>query len=158
MSILLRAEEPVIPTEKDVGLAKKMKEILGAGGKGEHQLKITLLQDGCEKTIAVSESEVPALREVFALIAKGKAVTVLPTEKELSTQQAADLLNVSRPFLIGLLERGEIPYRTVGTWRRLRLADVLAYKSRNDAERKAVLRELAEQAPELKREVLTSAG
>jgi excisionase family DNA binding protein len=82
-------------------------------------------------------------------MAKGHGVALLPLHAELTTEQAADLLNVSRSFVIGLLEEAKIPFRVVGKHRRVRLDDVIAYKRRDDQERLKVLEELVAQAQEL---------
>ncbi|MGH9759257.1 MAG: helix-turn-helix domain-containing protein, partial [Blastocatellia bacterium] len=82
------------------------------------------------------------LVKILSEIAKGNTVTILPLKPELTTQEAAELLSMSRPHLIKLLDRGELPFHRVGTHRRIRLSDVLAYKRKALEERKAILREM----------------
>lgn len=92
----------------------------------------------------------PELRQLLADVVRamrrGQAVSFAPTSQQLTTQQAAELLGISRPTLIKLLEAGRIPYETPGRHRRLRLSDVLAYRELRRTEQRAALRELAQDA------------
>lgn len=95
----------------------------------------------------------PELRELLATVVRtmrrGQAVTFAPLGQQLTTQQAADLLGISRPTLVKLLLDGRIPYDTPGRHRRLRLSDVLAYQASRRAERREALRELSRDAQDL---------
>jgi excisionase family DNA binding protein len=99
--------------------------------------------------IELPPQAVEAITKVLEQLAQGKEVTVAAKPVEMTTQQAAEFLRVSRPFLIGLLEKGEIPFRRVGAHRRVLYADLQTYKDAIDAKRLKVLEELAAQAQEL---------
>jgi excisionase family DNA binding protein len=83
------------------------------------------------------------LLDVLSEMSKGNAISLIPHHQEVSTQEAANLLNVSRPFLVGLLEKGDIPFRKVGVHRRVLLTDVLAYQEKTEQLRTQALDELA---------------
>lgn len=99
--------------------------------------------------IELPESLNALFREIVRILARGDGVAVVPVHQELTTQEAADLLNVSRQYLIRLLEKGEIPYHKVGTHRRIALGDLMDYKRRRYEERRRGLDELTRMSQEM---------
>ena len=128
-------------TNDEIALAQNGQKILAAKGKA----KLVVNNENVELSPAVTK----ILAKTLSYIAKGKSVVVTPEPTEFSTQQAADFLKVSRPFLVKMLETGEIPFRKVGKHRRVRFEDLLSYKQRIDDKRLKVLAKLTEQAQEL---------
>src|SRR5579872_6501530 len=137
--------ETVTPSPADMKLAQesscRLAKILGARKKN---VRFRIQQDDePEETIALPLPVVRLLAAILTEMAKGNAVTLSPVHAELTTQQAADLLNVARPYLIELLEKGEIPFRKVGTHRRVLFHDLMAYKQKTDQNRLQALEELS---------------
>ena len=140
----LKTYDPVVPTEAETKIAEESGRILA--GHALRELRVHL-EDG--QMLVLPRSVSRLLTHVLAEMAAGNAVTMIPIHAEMTTQEAADFLNVSRPHLIQVLEKGEIPFHKVGTHRRVRFEDVKRYKSRADADRTNVLDELARQSQEL---------
>ena len=107
-----------------------------------------VVDSNVQKTVKVDlpGKAVRIIIDVLVELSKGNAVTVVPVQAELTTQQAANILNVSRPYLVGLLDEGKIPYRMVGNRRRVPLPDLLEYKRVDDAYRLDIARQLTEEA------------
>lgn len=100
------------------------------------------------KNLILPRMALALLRDLLTEMAQGNAVTVVPTHAELTTQEAANLLNVSRPHLVKLLEGGQIPFTKAGAHRRIRYQDLMAYKQQRDQASHKLLDELAEQGQE----------
>lgn len=147
---VLQASDPVLPSEAEALMAGETSRKLVAHIERDADMRLRLLEDGTEgETIALPASAVRLLLDILEQMARGHAVTLMPVHAELTTQQSAELLSVSRPFLIGLLDKGVIPHRKVGTHRRVRFEDLMSYKRCIDDERRKSLDALTEQAQEL---------
>jgi len=102
-----------------------------------------------DDALVVPRQAAVMLAQILGFLANGQGVTVTPSNAMLTTQQAADFLNVSRPYLIKLLESGEIPFEKVGTHRRVAFGELTEYKRRDDQERRRAADELTELGQEL---------
>ncbi|WP_426756257.1 helix-turn-helix domain-containing protein [Myxococcus sp. Y35] len=137
-----RVSEPVAATESTLGqvqqLAKLITETLHGTGS---QPRFTLLGPNHE-ALPLPKDVLTLLQQLLAVLASGDAVSIVPVQKELTTQQAANLLNVSRQYLVQLLDEGKIPFHRTGTHRRVYTQDVLEYRARRKADRRAKLVEM----------------
>jgi excisionase family DNA binding protein len=140
--------EPLVPTGEDIRLARQSGRVLAA--QLGRPTKLRLVNDDQEgEVVVLPDSAMRLFVDMLGHMARGDAVMLVSVNADITTQRAADLLNVSRPFLVRLLEQGEIPYHMVGTHRRVRAADLMAYKERIDRQRMTALDELAKEAQEL---------
>lgn len=139
------AQEPIAPSEYESTLARASSRRLAQYLNGNLKVKVA----DSEEQIELPAAAVRLLVDLLTAMAEGNAVTLIPIHAELTTQQAAELLGVSRPFLVKQLESGAIPHRKVGTHRRVLFHDLMEYKQAIDEKRLAALDELAAQAQEL---------
>jgi len=146
-SQLSKAFEPVAPTAVEAELALESSRRLAPYLSAGDGVRLQILDDGGRgEPVTVPGAAVRLLVRILVEMAEGNAVRLVPVHAELTTQEAANFLNVSRPYLVRLLEEGRIPFRKVGTRRRVQLADLIAYKATDDARREKALAALAAQA------------
>lgn len=139
-----------LPSANERAAANQLRQILAAQATGEAGQKLRVIdQTGEQAEIILAPALSRLLLELLRHVGRGDAVTLVPVSQMLTTQQAADILNVSRPFLIGLLEGGKIPFETVGRHRRVKAENLFAYKRARDQRRGEALSELAELDAEL---------
>lgn len=150
MAQLANGNEVATPTEADAALARVSGPKLAAHLTRRGQLRLRLESGGSSEELVLPASALRLLVRALAEMGEGNAVALTPVRAELTSQQAADLLNVSRPHLVKLLDEGAIPSRKVGSHRRVRLTDLLAYKPAFEARRHAALDELQALSQDLK--------
>lgn len=136
------------PSPQDAAIARVSGQLLASYVQHNRPLTLRVSDANQDRPIELPTSAVALLLDILEAMAAGQSVTLLPEDAELTTVQAAEVLNVSRPFLVKLLEAGKIPHRKVGTHRRVRSEDVMAYKSAIDRQREAVLDQLVSEAQE----------
>lgn len=142
--VLLDADE----VEAAGDSARLLRAALDAGLAGPSFVRL-LMEEPTERQIVLPREVARLLADMLAELANGNAVSVVPLQAELTTQQAADLLGVSRPFLIGILERGEIAHRMVGNRRRVPVADLLRYQEEQNERSRQAVSALTREAEEL---------
>lgn len=115
---------------------------------GKKKASIRLVVDGCG-AVAVPRAVFELFVAALEGLADGEAVTLVPSKQELTTQEAAEYLNVSRPYVVQLLESGQIPFRKVGTHRRIRFSDLFKYRQVDDRKRDKIVAQLTHEAEEM---------
>ena len=134
---------PISAGENEQPILRKIDSIL----ENSNRSPMLIGPDG--EQIPLPASLFQLLKRTVSHLSRGQAVTIIPINKEVTTQEAADILNVSRPYLIKMLEEEKIPYITVGAHRRVPLHSLLEYKERRDEERLEAIREIAQMSQDL---------
>lgn len=135
--------EPTIPSDRDAVLADKVNRALDECGAGESALTVRIVAAGKERTaLDLPPAAAILLKAVPKEMAAGRAVTVVPIDTEITTGHAAELLHVSRAFVVGLIDKGMSPARMVGAHRRVLPRDVLTYKTDSKTKARAALDEM----------------
>ncbi|MBR8833606.1 MAG: helix-turn-helix domain-containing protein [Stigonema ocellatum SAG 48.90 = DSM 106950] len=132
----------VVPSDAERNLAKATSKVLSSHRDSSIPLRLRILDDPTEATIELPASFVRILIRAVEEMAQGNGVTLTPVNPELTTQEAAEMLNISRPTLINLLDEGKIVYRRVGNRRRVRFDSLMQYRRYVEVERKKALEAL----------------
>ena len=139
----------VLPSEAEAALAKETGRVLASRLRDDDLMRLRIMDGPSRETVRLPATAVRLLVRILEEMARGNAVTLIPVHAELTTQEAAEILDISRPSLIQLLDEGKIDYRRVGTHRRVRFEALMQYKRQADAARRAALAELAAYDQEL---------
>ncbi|MGN6084534.1 helix-turn-helix domain-containing protein [Trinickia sp.] len=132
-------------TDDQAALLASASRLMGEALDHSRAARVALVEEGEHGDVAridVPPATLRVLSKILAMMASQQTFLLYPADTELTTGQAADMLGVSRPYLIARLEAGELPFRKVGRHRRIRMEDVLAYKATMQVQRKAALDEL----------------
>ncbi|GGV37044.1 hypothetical protein GCM10010495_62800 [Kitasatospora herbaricolor] len=128
---------------------KRINNYLSSTARSDEDIQVHLETGAQDEALVLPRPVVEMFASMLAALAKGQGIQIIPVNAELTTQQAADMLNVSRPYLIGLLDSEQIPFRLVGRHRRIRFADLHQYLREDDAARKDAADELMQLDQEL---------
>ena len=146
---LLKTTEPGVPSQEDMAAVQATSRAL-ARLSGRECVHVEAKADGePAQAFILPATAVRLLTDIMSHLAEGRAVSIMPDQAELTTKQAADVLNVSRPYLVQLLRENKLAHHMVGTHRRVMLRDLLDYKKARAGKSNTAMDELAAQAQEL---------
>ncbi len=149
LALLDQAKEPFVATEEEALIAREALAKLKPFADAKTDIKLRLTQKKADVVVPLPARAVELIVGLLEAIMERKPFSVLPHEAELTTNQAADFLNVSRPYLIRLLEKNEIPHRMVGTHRRVLMMDLMHYKKKSDEKRRAAIGRMVAESQKL---------
>lgn len=147
LALLDQTSEPTAINEEEAAISKTAADRLRTVATAGQDITIVVAgKDAPKVTVPLPARAVQIILSVLDSMAKRSPVSVIPFDAELTTQQAADFLNVSRPYLVGLIDQGKLTARMVGRHRRVRFGDLVAYEEKAKAERKAAIAEMVAEA------------
>jgi excisionase family DNA binding protein len=144
-----QVREPLIATNEEAQIAREAAAKLKPLADAQADVEVRVVEHG-EIVVALPARAVRLITEFLTAIAERRPVSLIPYTAELTTQQAAEFLNVSRPYVVGLIDKDEIPHRMVGTHRRVLLSDLIAYKKKSDARRQEAIGKMVAEAQKLR--------
>ena len=141
--LALMERAPFVASDEEAVIAREAVARLTPIAEANQDVRLRVMES-VDVVVPIPARALRLMVDVLSYMADQTAVSFIPQDAELTTQQAADLLNVSRPHLVGLLERNEVPFRRVGAHRRVRVADLVAHKRKCEAKHKVALDRMAE--------------
>jgi excisionase family DNA binding protein len=142
LALLDQVREPLTATETEAVIARKSAERLASVVEAKQDITVHI--EGTKIAVPLPARAVELMFEILTAMANGQPVSVIPQQAELSTQQAADFLNVSRPFVVKLIDEGKLPARKINRHRRIKFADLVEFEKQSQIERIQALAEMAE--------------
>jgi excisionase family DNA binding protein len=147
-ALMDQAKHPFIASDEEAVIAREAAARLKPIADAKQDVRLRVMESA-DVVVPVPARLLGLLVEIMSAMAERKPVSFIPYDAELTTQQAADFLMVSRPYLINLLESGELPFRRVGTHRRIRVADIHAFRAKSLAQRDAAIDNIATLSQEM---------
>jgi excisionase family DNA binding protein len=148
LALLDQVQEPLIATDEEAIIAREAASKLKPLADGKTDVKVRVVEKA-DILVPLPARAVELIVGFLLAMAERKPVSILPHTAELTTQQAADFLNVSRPHLVTLVDKGDIPHRMVGTHRRILMSDLIAYKKKSEDTRREAISKMVEEAQKL---------
>lgn len=148
LDLMDQAQEPLVATDQEALIAREAADKLRPLAEARADVKLRVA-GRADIVVSLPARAVEMIVELLAAMAERKPVSILPHTAELTTQQAADFLNVSRPYLVGLIDGGKIPHRMVGTHRRVLMSDLMSYKKESVGARRKAIRSMVEEGQKL---------
>jgi excisionase family DNA binding protein len=151
LALMDQVREPLVATDEEAVIAQEAVEKLSAVALASLDVRVRVAEKkGADIVVPLPARAVKMIVAVLTAMAERKPISLIPHTAELTTQQASDFLNVSRPYLVGLLEKGQIPFRKVGTHRRVLVSDLEIFKEKSNAARREAIASMVATAQALK--------